>query len=169
VHVSESFQEAVGTCHASTSCTLYVWTPSTLQATICRDATASFSVGVSTKDVVVGIKKNVLVADLPGFTVLTNYQAVCDGDFIVGGIHGVFDFMVAYGRCASTPSCTYFSLSTVAGTEAIPDRMQNTLWLCRGDPKFVYHTGWISAGQSNATFASRIVDNNVLIDGPVVS
>jgi len=83
--------------------------------------------------------------------------------------HGVFQIDVGASKCAADPECTYLTLSTVAGLDGLQDNKANTLWLCRGTPRFVFHLGWLAAGKPSFMPPRELVDVNAVFDGPVLA
>ena len=85
---------------------------------------------------------------------------------IIEEIAGVFDVAVAAQKCSANPTCTYFAMSTVAGLEGMMPNQANTAWLCRGEPTFAYHAGWVSGGRPQLMPPRFAVDASVNFDGP---
>merc|ERR1712060_931285 len=94
---------------------------------------------------VVSIKKRKLEENIDGYRILANYQAVCDTSNLIAVVPAVFSLDDASSACRKEPSCTFFTMSTSARTDGLPDRSENMLWLCSGPPRFAHHPGWLAA------------------------
>merc|ERR1712139_459520 len=111
--------------------------------------------------------------EIEGYTLATNSQAVCEVGDIILQKSNVFDLAEARNLCENTTGCSHFTLSTVAGTDGLPDTMRNSLWLCRGEPRVVHHFGWLtSASEARApklAFSSDADPTGVVLwDGPLL-
>merc|ERR1719453_1936775 len=108
---------------------------------ICAGVPKTFTKTRADKHTVVGIRHQILSSSLEGYKLWTNSQAVCEAGDIILQKPGVYDLGEGRSACEATEGCSHFTLSTVSGTDGLPDRLRNTLWLCRGEPKIVHHFG----------------------------
>lgn len=134
-------------CDENPHCDFYGWNAATLTAELCRGDDAGLYKSAETLMSIVGIKHRMF--EVPGFTTLTNQQAVCELPNIVAEIHGCFRIDEAARKCSATTGCTYFTMSSVAGLDGMMNKWANTLWLCTGPPEFAYHAGWLAAARTD--------------------
>jgi hypothetical protein len=152
-------------CNENDGCEFFTWTPVQGSVAICRGSSGEFVKDVGKS--VVSIKKSKLEENIDGYRILANYQAVCDTSNLIAVVPGVFSLDDASSACRKEPSCTFFTMSTSAQTDGLPNRNQNMLWLCSGQPKFAYHSGWLAAakdGVSHSLPSGRSA--TVMLDGP---
>merc|ERR1712139_617710 len=163
---ASSLQAATQTCKSVQACTYYVWDGDAHKAELCASAAPAFTRSGPRQHVAVGVKAAMFAA--PGFSVATNYQAVCEASQIVDEVRGVYDLGAAADKCAARADCTHFTLSTVAGLDGLTHSQANSLWMCSGAPTLVYHSGWLSAAKPGILPPHLPADVATAFDGPSI-
>jgi len=139
-----SLFQAMRLCEAEQRCDYYVFDGVAKKVMLCRGGAPAFTKRDVAARIAVGIRAGVF--HTAGFSVRTNYQAVCETSQIIDELRGVYDVGTAAQKCADANRCTHFTLSTVVGVDG--DDWANTLWMCSGEPSFIYHEGWLSGAKS---------------------
>mmetsp|Transcript_13459 Transcript_13459/g.42962 ORF Transcript_13459/g.42962 Transcript_13459/m.42962 type:complete len:262 (-) Transcript_13459:266-1051(-) len=156
--------KGAGLCREDSGCAAFAWSPSG-QVVLCSGNRLLFMKSPATTQHVVGIRPQLF--QVPGYQVLTNYQAVCDVAQTLAEKRNIYDIDTAAGLCSATPTCSYFTLSTVAGLDGVPIKYANTLWLCRGAPQFVFHLGWLAGGIAVASPPREHLNRSGALNGPL--
>merc|ERR1712183_1115995 len=142
---ASSLRDATAMCEGNGACDFFTWSPVLELAAICHGNTGNFL--KDTGGSLVSIKKGKLEEHIDGYRIFANYQAVCETGTLITTVPAVFSLDDASSACSREASCTFFTMSTPAGTEGLPDRSKNTLCLCSGKPSFVHHLGWLTAAK----------------------
>mmetsp|Transcript_34899 Transcript_34899/g.108566 ORF Transcript_34899/g.108566 Transcript_34899/m.108566 type:complete len:232 (-) Transcript_34899:83-778(-) len=156
--------DAATLCGTTDACNLFVWQPAG-DVRLCGGHQAILAQGEAAAAHVTGVRAELFRA--PGYEAFVNYQGVCDGPHVIGEEHGVFSFEEAARRCDAQSACSYFTLSTVAGLDGIRAGNANTAWLCKGNPRFVFHLGWLGGGKTESLPPRPRADQFDAFDGPL--